>query len=399
MSIEKRLQKLLNIESNTESIISFYFNLDPGQRENRKYKTELKNLIKKYQSVLDSKDLSESSRELINKKFKDIENFINDDNKINGFRAIALFTSLNTKMWEVFNLPVIKRNRIILDRYAHVSELLNLLSYYGKIATLLIDQTKARLFISTLDGTNEMPGFLYPGATRTKRFQSPKGKFKQRVSPSTGKGMISQGFGEYAFNRSIENELHQHFKYVSDNIFEYYKTNKFDRLIIGGDSQLVQEFSHHLHSYLNSTILGYVNVDVDNFSPDDFLNLSSPFIEDMILSNQEKLLQNFNEKLGIGYAVNGIESVITALYNGQIKTIIGSEGYMRDGFICPECLIISVNKENHKCPALKEPVYFTDIVDQLIEQSIRMGSELEIIKKEKLKDKIDGIGAILRYVL
>jgi peptide chain release factor subunit 1 len=399
MILENSVNKLLDYQDDTSYITSLYLRLGPDERKNFKYKTTLKNLIKQAKKDYSCLENKIEEYKSIEKDLVMIENYIDNSKKVEGFRGIAIFSCSSNNLWEVFKLPLVNKDRIFFNNYPHIGELISLNDKYGNTAFLVIDKNKARFFNLTLDGVQELSGFLYPGASRTHRFQSPEGKFKQRVSSFSGGRMVYQGYGEYSFNRTIENDIHQHFKYISDSIFDYYKDNKFDWLILGGSNQIVQDFSHHIHPYLKSKLLGNIKLDVDTIQTDQLFDMSLNLLHDLRFKNNCKLLEEFEEKLSSDLAVNGIESSLNSLYNGQARTLLINEGFRQPGFICPKSNLLVLENNERLCPELQAPNQIQDIVDYIIEEAFSQKCEVEIIYAPELKKKIDGMGAILRFKL
>jgi peptide chain release factor subunit 1 len=270
---------------------------------------------------------------------------------------------------------------------------------FGDIAVVIIDRKKARLFRVGLDGVQEVSGYYYPEATRNTKFQAQEGKSIQRVSRSVGTSEVAHGFGEYRFQRMIENEMHQHLKYVSQRLFDYYKENKFDWLIIGGIEQVIADFSNHLHTYLKGKLLGTISVEINLIKPDE---LNEKVLDMLELSERKKeknLVQEFEQKLISGLAVNGLEATLKAFMIGQVRLLMILEDYRRPGFKCPESRVLVLESKNSLCPEGKKPIAVVDVVDDLMEEALEQNVEVEIILDEEVKKKIDGVGAILRFKL
>ena len=399
MILKNSINRLLEYKDNTSYITSLYLRLGPDERKDFKYKTTLKNLIKQAKKNYSYLENNNEEYKSIEKDLAMIENYIDNSKKIEGCRGIAIFSCSSNSLWEVFKMPLVNKDRLFFNNYPHIGELITLNDKYGNTAFLVIDKNKARFFNLTLDGVQELSGFLYPGASRTHRFQSPEGKFKQRVSSSSGDRMISQGYGEYSFNRTIENDLHQHFKYISDRIFDYYKDNKFDWLILGGSNQIVQDFSNHIHSYLKPKLLGNIKLDIDTIQTNQLFDISLNLLHDLRFKNNCKLLEEFEEKLSSDLAVNGIESSLNSLYNGQARTLLINEGFGQPGFICPKSNLLVLENNERLCPELQTPNQIQDIVDFIIEEAFSQKCEVDIVYDPELKKKIDGMGAILRFKL
>jgi peptide chain release factor subunit 1 len=399
MTFDDKINNLLKFKSDKYPITSLYLKLGPNERENVRFKIALKNLIKEQREKLNERNFSSHALKSIESDMKKITDYFDNPDVLTGFRGIALFSSTREGVWEVFKLPFVYRNRLVVDSSPLMRQLVTINDEFGDIVVVCIDRKKARLFRISFSGAEEIIDYFYPGATRNTKFQAQEGKFKQRVSLLGGGGQVAQGFGEYGFQRMIENEMHQHFKHVSDSVFEYYKQNKFDWLIIGGIEQVVADFSNHLHTYLKEKCLGTLAIEINLVKPDDLVEKALDLLEFTERRNKKKLIKEFEQRLVSGYAVNGIAATLKALAMGQVRILIVAEGFFHSGFVCPESRILVLEKSDDLCPEGKKPIPVVDIVDEMMEEALRQGAEVEVILDEGAKKEIYGIGAILRFKL
>ena len=399
MTLMGKIEKLLGFKSEKFPITSLYLKLGPKERENFKYKIALKTLIKEYREKLNEKDFASEGLKSVESDMKKITDYFDNPDNVTGCRGIALFCSTGEGIWEVFKLPFVYRNRLVVDSSPLVRQLVTINNDFGDIVVVGIDRKKARLFRISLSGAEEILGYLYPEATRNTKFQAQEGKFRQRVSLTGGGGEVAQGFGEYGFQRMIENEMHQHFKLVSERLFDYYKGNKFDWLIIGGIEQVVVDFSNHLHTYLKERYLGTLPIETNLIKPDELAEKALDLLELKERKDEKSLIKDFEQKIASGYAVNGLSDTLKALMLGQVRILIVSEGFIRAGFMCPDSRILVLDNKDNLCPEGKQPIPVVDVVDEAIEEALGQGAEVEVIFDQNAKKKIEGIGAILRFKL
>jgi peptide chain release factor subunit 1 len=399
MDLEGRIDKLLEYHNDEYPITSLYLKLGPRDRGNFKYKTTLKNLIKKQRVNLNKRNIGKSALESTESDFNKIINHIDNADKLTECRGVCIFSASKSNFWVVFKLPLVYRNQLVIDRSPLLGQCIKINDDYRNIVTVVIDRKKARIFRLDLNGAQEILDFFYPGASRTTKFRSPEGKFKQRVSISKGSGNVSQGYGEYRFNRTIENERHQHYKYVSEKLFDYFNSAKFNRLVLGGIEENITDFSNHLHTYLRDKLVGDITVDLDTIKPSQIYEATLDALEIFKAGKEKKLLDEFEEKLGSRFAVNGVKPTLKALMNGQVRVLLVTEGFSSPGFICPESGVLLMEKKQGLCPEGIEPVAVVDVVDDAMEEAFRQKAEIEILFNEKASKKIDGMGAILRFKL
>jgi peptide chain release factor subunit 1 len=400
LGFEDKINKLLEFKSDKYPITSLYLKLGPKERENFRYKIALKNLIKEQREKVNERNFTSDALKSIESDMKKITDYFDNPDNLTGFKGIALFSSTGEGVWEVFKLPFVYRNRLVVDWSPLVRQLVTINDEFGDIVVVGIDRKKARLFRISLNGAEEILGYFYPDkATRNTKFQAQEGKFRQRVSLGGVGGEVAQGFGEYGFQRMIENEMHQHFKHVSERLFEYHKQNKFDWLIIGGIEQVIADFSNHLHRYLKEKCLGTVTIEINLIKPDGLLEKALDLLELTERRNEKKLIKKFEQRLVSGLAVNGLEATLKALTMGQVRILLVAEGFIHSGFICPESRVLVLEKSDNLCPEGKTPIPVVDIVDEAIEEALGQGAEIQVILDEEAKKEIDGIGAILRFKL
>lgn len=396
MKLTERINNLLDMPIGDEYVISLYLKLGVKERENFKYKITLKNLIKKTRENIAESSFSREQLKSIDEDLGRIESFFDDTDILKSCNGIAVFCSSARGVWEYFKLPDTYRNKLVIDNQPLAGELLKISSEHEPVPFLVVDRVKARLFSVNFDSAREVEDYIYPGASRTQRFQSQEGRFKYKVA-SGGRDRISVGFGEHGFNRSIENEYHQHLKYVSDRLFDYYKENKFDYFLIGGNDQTVKDFVPHLHTYLNERTLGSIVLDIETVREDEIVEHTLSMIEERKRKIQNETIDEFEEKMGSGYSLSGLEPVIKALRNGQVKTLLVEEGYAKPGFICPESRMIKLENNDNSCPEGGSPLPAADIIDHMVEDAFSQHSEVVIVEKETAKNLFSGVGAVLRF--
>ena len=397
MDLENRIDKLLEYKNDKYPITSLYLKLGPRDRENFKYKTTLKNLIKKQKVNLNKGNIGESALESVESDFNKIVNHIDNTDQLTGCRGVCVLSSSKSNYWEVFKLPLVYRNQLVIDRSPLLGQLIKINDDYRNIVTIILDRKKARIFRLELDGAHEILDFFYPEASRTKKFKSTEGKFKQKLSPRSGTGNLVQGYGEHGFHRTIENEIHQHYKYIADKVFAYFNENKFNLLVLGGTDKNISEFSAHLHSYLRDRLAGTITVDVNKIKPYQLSEVTLDALEISKSDKEKKLLDEFENKLGSRYAVNGVKPTLKALMKGQARVLLVADGFSSPGFICPESGVLLTEKKKGLCPEGTLPIEVVDVVDDAMEEASRQNAEIEILFNKATAKKIDGMGAILRF--
>ena len=398
MGFEESVNKLSGYSNDKHPVTTLYLKLGPRERENFGYKIMFKNLAKGLRDEIGKRGISKDALESVEADIARIQSFIDSPDGLTECRGLAIFSCSSDGIWEVLKLPSLFRNQLLIDRSPVLGQLYKVDDEYTHIVTVLIDRKKARIFGIDLDGTKEILDYFNPATERSTKFHNPQGKYTKKSVPASVSRGLSQGFGEFKFNRMIENEIHQHFKYVAQKLNDYCRKANVHWLILGGTEENITEFSHHLPAGMTDKLAGTVNLDLERVKPSLVTEASLDMLERTRAERLTKTLQEFMDKLPVGYAVDGLRASLAALKNSQVRVLLVEEGFTQPGFICPDTGDY-LTDAGDKCPGGGDPVHVADLVEHAIEDAFSQGAEVEIIHDEPYKKHIHGAGAILRFKL
>ncbi len=398
MGFEESVNKLSGYSNDKHPVTTLYLKLGPRERENFGYKIMFKNLAKGLRDEIGKRGISRDALESVEADIARIQSFIDSPDGLTECRGLAIFSCSSDGIWEVLKLPSLYRNQLLIDRSPVLGQLYKVDDDYTHIVTVLIDRKKARIFGIDLDGTKEILDYFNPATERSTKFHNPQGKYTKKSVPASVSRGLSQGFGEFKFNRMIENEIHQHFKYVAQKLNDYCRKANVHWLILGGTEENITEFSHHLPAGMTDKLAGTVNLDIERVKPSLVTEASLDMLERTRAERLTKTLQEFMDKLPVGYAVDGLRASLAALKNGQVRVLLVEEGFTQPGFICPDTGDY-LTDAGDKCPGGGDPVHVTDLVEHAIEDAFSQGAEVGIIHDEPYKKHVHGVGAILRFKL
>ena len=398
MGFDDSISKLSRYSNDKHPVTTLYLKLNPHDRENFGYKIMLKNLAKELRENMGKRGISKEALESVESDLSKIQSYIDNADGLTECRGIAVFSCSGDGFWEALKLPALYKNQLLIDRTPATGQLYKVADDYRHIVTVLIDRKKARIFGIDLDGTHEVLDYFYPAAERSTKFHNPEGKYTKKSMPASDARSLSQGFGEFKFNRMIENEIHQHFKYVTQMLRDYYRKENFRWLILGGTDENIAEFAHHLPTEMTERLAGTVTLDLERIKPSIVTEASLDTLDKTRAGKQQKLLQEFADKLPVGYAVDGLKSTLDAIRNGQVRVLFVEDGYTHPGFVCPDSGEYLTDGAG-KCPGGGDPVPVNDLVECAVDEAFGQGAEVEIIQDEPYKKLIHGAGAILRFKL
>jgi peptide chain release factor subunit 1 len=380
-----------------------YLRLFPEDRVDKKYLITFKDMVKAQKENLKHRKLDKEVHESILEDFEEMEEFLSNPENLEGCRGIALFSCSAKDIFEPIKLPYTYRNRLMVAPDPLIREIAAIDEELGIIGVLLIDRKHIRIFLMDFENIGEVTNFLEPLATRAHTFHSGGASLKgtertftySMPSRASTPNMVEHSIGEYKIKMSIPQEKHRLFNIANDVLMEVWKKTKFDKLVIGSEREDIREIEDHLHSYLLNILVGYVRLNPVEATEHMVRNAVLELLWQKDREQEEELVNTLLELKGKGLAVEGLSKVLEQLYMGNVKTLLVAENFESSGYFCPNSHIPVLNPE---CPLLgEEPYPVEDIVDETIELALDERAVVEIIVKEDLQKKFDGVGALLRW--
>jgi peptide subunit release factor 1 (eRF1) len=375
------LESILNYIPTGKSVVSVYLLVDRSRVAKKGYQTKLNSMITSSKEKLEADtNFDRSQKREIFEIFERVKSFVSDKFRADSTRTLAIFSS-GDGLWEEFRIPIIMRSKIIIDPKPYTQNIRSLISNSKRYGVLLIDREKAQIYSVYLGVVNEYLAAFISDVPSKVNFRS------------------QAAFREKKLLGRLEEKLHHFFKLVNDKTMELFKEKKFDYLILAGRKEIIPNFSNYLHSYLQSRCIG--NIDA---KPDSKISLISKkarkVIDEFEIKNKndlvDRLIDEYNPN---GMGVLGIDATIKSLLIEQIKILIYDRQFTHNGYICSSCRYLTIEYKD-KCPYCGgEPVFYNDIVDEIVEDALNQGCEIVDIEGNKKLLRAGNIGAVLRYKL
>jgi len=375
------IDTVLNYSPTGRSVVSVYLLVDRQRVAKKSYQTRLNSMIAASREKLEADaDFDRRQKKEIFDIFEKIEFFVKDKFKADSTRTLVIFAS-GDGLWEALRIPIIMRSKIIIDPKPHTQNIRSLINNSKRYGVLLINREKAQIYSIYLGGISEYLAALISDVPSKVNFRSQAALREKKI------------LGR------LEDKLHHFFKLINDKTMELFKDKRFDYLILGGRKEIIPGFSNYLHSYLQSRYIGSIDAE-----PDSNINLVSRKANEIIdgfetgnkNSLVDRLIGEYNPN---GMGVLGIEAVIKSLLTEQIKILIYDRQFIHSGYICESCRYFSIEKKE-KCPYCGgEPVFYNDIVDEIVEDALNQGCEIVDIEGNEKLSEAGSIGAVLRYKL
>jgi peptide chain release factor subunit 1 len=233
------------------------------------------------------------------------------------------------------------------------------------------------------------------------------------------------GESQRRYERERDMELTQYFHRVAEHATKaFLEKHKVTALIVGGPGPTKEDFlkGDYLHYELKNLLLCRVDTQyAGREGVKEVLSKSSEALKNINVPEEKKTVQRLLADIGKqdGLAINGLDSVLNALKNGEIKVALVTDNTNMIEIVamCKKCELSKakiVNKEKkvqtvqemistpcEKCNAVEYEVEDKDIIDVLEDAASQTDAKVEVIypeSEEKAKlTALGGFAALLRY--
>ena len=228
------------------------------------------------------------------------------------------------------------------------------------------------------------------------------------------------GQSQRRFDRVIELAAHEFLKRIGEHINDaWLPLPDLDGVVLGGPGHTKEEFLKG--DYMNHEIKKKVITTVDTSYTGEFgirevIDKSMDVLTEIDVMREKKLIQKFLHELvsDNGLASYGEKEVRQNLQMGAVEILLLSEDLnsKRISYECSVCghtsQYTSKNSESdseqtcNNCNEKMKVIESKDVIDDFVEMSEEVGSEVEIVSTEteegmQLLRAFGGIGAVLRY--
>lgn len=346
-------------------IVSLYLDVD-GRRYVRPadYEAVFERLAKPH--------VEPSARDLV-KRIHQIRGFVTGGFDRSRVRGIAAFCGVG--LWETVELPVPVRNQLIVNDTPHVAQLEAVLDNHERIGVLLTDRQRARVFVFELGELVDKSELF----DELPRHEDDQGEWRR----------------DHVHDHQAA-AAHRHVKRAADAAFAAWQEQRFEHLVLAAPDDLVPEVERSLHSYLRRRVAARVNVPVNSTEPD--IHHTVVEVEEQIERDRKaELVHQLRAAHAQGNAgLAGLETVLPALGDHRVGTLLVSAGYETPGWRCDGCRYLRAKGPTCEgCGA--RMVRVDDVVEEAIEEAITQNCQVEVCDGNADLDVLGRIGALLRF--
>jgi peptide chain release factor subunit 1 len=367
-----QLRRLAELRLDRPVVLSLYLNLDPSQFATPPArKTSVRSLVDEAERRLRERNgLSHEDKAALQASLERATDFLQKDLPSDGAHALALFASEQNDLFEALKLPRSVPNRVAIGHSPLVGPLVRL-ARRERWCLALVNRRDARIFRGSPDGLREI----------------------QQIHDDVSGQHDQGGWSQARYQRSIDKEKDDHLKDTGEALMRHFKRQPFERLIVGGPREVVTDFEHKLHHYLQERLAGRIEVDVERSSADQVLDAARPLIEKLEHKRETDTLEKLGER-----GVTGLEGVLAPLNERRVEMLILDEQFGGvTGVQCLECGWLGL--EGDRCPADgSELAELDDLTEAMIELSVQQSADLLAVRHERgALEANGGAAALLRF--
>ncbi len=366
---EAAVRELAGIRGENAPITSCYLDVD-GRRlvRHQDLEHELEGMLREARQRANGHDS-------VHDDLRRIEAFVRGGFDRSETRGLAIFACAASDLWEVIELPVPVRSRVVINHAPAVGQLESLVQEREPVGVLLADRQRARLFVFELGRLVE----------RTELIDELPRDYDER-------GMRERGTPAH----HVEELALQHLRNAARAAFELWQARGFHHLVIGAPDAIASDLEASLHPYLRERLCGRIHVGVDA-SHAEVQRAAEATEAAVERAREATLVSQLKEAVATGRrGVAGVGPALTALTEHRVERLLVSKGFARPGWRCPSTgWLASVGPTHPTTGERMERV--DDVVEEAIEAALTQGVPVSICVGNADLDVLGRIGALLRY--
>ena len=363
-------------------MVSCYVRAMPLDRTRARYLERLKSRGKVALDLLDRMPATEAARAAAARDMERVIRAVGKPGDLPPTAGFAAFACEAAGLFEVVGVPDVHRTRVMLDRSAHVRELVELDAEFGRVLAVVADRTHARFFDVGAFGARELVD-ARPPAMRGARFHSDR--------------QGSPGWGERAYHHRIEQERERHYAHIARMLTELDRAHPAVGFVIGGPSVETRRLARFLDSELHERVLGTVALDAKTITAARVYRAAIPVRVTALQARARAEAHRLEELTGKDWAVRGIRPTLRALFRGQVRTLLVAAGVEHGGWRCAGSGRLVVQASECRAGDGRPAISVPDVIDDAVEEALHQGIRIVTVPPDSAAWLDDGLAGVLRW--
>jgi peptide subunit release factor 1 (eRF1) len=365
---EHDLQELIGFRS-PHPVLSVYLHVDPTAGSSDTHKLRLRQMLK---------DLGPAAAVDAQSILRFVEHEFGWSS-----RSLALFSCAPASFFRAYGLMVPLRSRARFVDRPYLKPLVDLLDSFGDTGVAVVDQRGVRLFHFHLGELREQGTALGEAVRRVKRgggSQAAGGR-----GGSAGRTRHAEGVAE--------RNLHDSARIAA----AFFQEQKVRRILLGGTEDTLPPFTALLPKAWQSLVIGTFHVGMDA-GPSQVMERAMAVALRVEREREARIADALvTAAAKEREAVAGLPATLSAIFAGQVQTLVFRDGLRAAGWACTGCGCVGVDPAP-ACPFCGkrlEPI--ADVVEHAVRRVLAEGGEIDVLPPDGDGEIPGGIGAFLRY--
>jgi peptide subunit release factor 1 (eRF1) len=378
-SVQGALQRLAAMQPGDHRVVSCYLKLEPRDRVRGKYLIKVKNRVRALQEALPRLGLDRQASEAASADLDSVLDWLRAPGNLPSSQGVAIFASRRARLFAAVPLPFVHRSRLAVDRTPLVRELVAVEEEFGRIYSVVVDRTSARVFAVSATGANEVLD-ITADSTRGGRFHGDQN---------------GPGWGEHTYNNRIRQEKQRHYETVAQELLALDRREPARGIVLAGIGADATALAPFLPASLQGRLFGSARLNPKELTPAQVHAATLEVREEHKRAEERQLLELVEAKEGEGWAVNGVRDTLRALGRGQVRTLLVSADASLPGWRSAGSGRLAINLAD--CRGEGEPLPVVDVIDDAIEEALRQRVEVNVVYGREQVERIDGLAGLLRF--
>jgi peptide chain release factor subunit 1 len=292
--------------------------------------------------------------------------------------GLAVFASGRLDYFYAVPLPYRPVDSVSWGARPHLALLQAVLDEYERVAVLLFDSERARLFS------------VFLGAVEEEREIADDVPGKQ----ATG-GWFGLAQSRYARHR--EDHVRRHADHATAALMEMEKQRPFDRLFVAGPDEAIASLREVLPGPLRAKIVGRLRLEMFAGQA-EVLATTLPEAARVERQVEAAEVAELIEEIPSPWVVTGLDETLSALNDGRVHTLFVADQFRSAGSQCQACGRLL--PETSRCPFCGgSTLPIADLHEQVVERAVERGAWVESVSGPAAAEleQLGGVGGWTRY--